>query len=239
MHFQHIGFAQSFSDLYHRRRVRKTKQRPSTADNDRKSITSFNRSVHATQSDGGLYEPRFFSDDESEGFRRSTDSRYSGTKSEGHVPRLAHSPPRTRNTGTQSPSPAPSLNRRPLYHYIRSKGTDSHSTFDCGVVPEITITPKQYIVPQQGAGHLARQSIQIFPTPVDELAPLTPAPPIMPFSRNGFSLSGEAEQRMSLARMIHDGGFVFHESKPAGRRDRIMQGLRRSFKSFFNLKGGR
>lgn len=140
---------------------------------------------------------------------------------------------------TRSPSPGNSLNRRPLYHYIRSQATDSHSTFDCGVVPEITIAPKQFIAPQQGTGHLARQSIQIFPTSVDELPPLTPAPPIMPFPRDGFSLSGEAEQKMSLARMIHDGRFIFHESKPTGRRDRIMQGIRRSFKSFFNLKDGR
>jgi len=54
--------------------------------------------------------------------------------------------------------------------------------------------------------------------------------------RNGFSLSGETEQRMSLARIVQDGEFVFHESKPARKRDRIMRGLRRSFKSFFNLK---
>lgn len=196
--------------------------------------------MQAPWSDGGLYESRsFFSDDESEGFRRSTDSRCSGAKSEGHIPQLAHDPPRTRRPIVQSPSPSPSLNRRPLYHYIRSKATTSQSTFDCGVVPELAISPKRYVTPQQGTGHLARQSNEAFPTPVDELSFPTSVPPIMPFSRNGFSLSGETEQRMSLARVVHDGQFVFHENKPARKRDRIMRGLRRSFKSFFNLKADR
>jgi hypothetical protein len=40
---------------------------------------------------------------------------------------------------------------------------------------------------------------------------------------------------MNLARVVRDGQFVFHEGKPR-KRDRIMQGLRRSFKSFFNLR---
>lgn len=218
--------------------MRNKKQLLSAVDNTRKSITSLNRSVHAPWSDGGLHESRsFFSDGESEGFRRSTDSQHSGTKSEGHVPRLARSPPRTRNTVTQSPSPAPSLNRRPLYHYIRSKGTDSQSTFDCGVVSEITIAPERHIAPQQGASHLARQPTGAFPAFVDEINLPTSDPPIMSL-RNGFSLSGETEQRMSLARIFQDGKFVFHESKtkPPRKRDRIMQGLRRSFKSFFNPK---
>jgi hypothetical protein len=213
--------------------VRDKKQRLSAVDNNRKSITSFNRSVHVPWSDGGLHKSRsFLSGDESEGFRRSTDSQFSGTKSEGHVPRFARNPPRTRNTVTQSPSPAPSLNRRPLYHYIRSKGTDSQSTFDCGAVPEITIAPKGRTAPQQGVSHLTRQSAG---TLVDELNLPTLGLPIMSL-RNGFSLSGETEQRMSLAKITQDGGFVFHESKPARKRDRIMHGLRRSFKSFFNPK---
>jgi len=71
---------------------------------------------------------------------------------------------------------------------------------------------------------------------VDELRFSTPIPPIMSFPGKGFSLSGETEQRMNLARVIHDGQFVFHESKPR-KRDRIMQGLRRSFKSFFGPSG--
>ena len=219
--------------------MRNKKQRLAAVDNNRKSITSFKRSLHLPWSDGGLHKSRsFFSDDESERFRRSTDSQHSGTKSEGHVPRLARNPPRTRNTVTQSPSPAPSLNRRPLYHYIRSKGADPQSTFDCGLVPEITITPEQHITPRQGASHLARQPTGAFQTFVDELRLPTSDLPIMSL-RNGFSLSGETEQRMSLARIVQDGGFVFHESKPGRKRDRIMRGLRRSFKSFFNLKADR
>jgi len=191
-------------------------------------------------SDGGVYESHSFSDVESEGFRRSTDSRRGGAKSEGHVSRIPHDPPRTRKPIVQSPSPSPSLNRRPLYHYIRSKATASQSTFDCGVVPELTITPRRYVTPHQGAGrHLDRQSTEAFPTPADELGFPTPVPPIMSFSRNGFSLSGETEQRMSLARMVHDGQFVFHENKPDRKRDRIMRGLRRSFKTFFNSKADR
>lgn len=217
--------------------MRNTGQRLSAVDNSRKSIISFDQSVHVPWSDGGHYESQpFFSDDESQGFRRSTDSRHSGTKSEGHVPRPARNAPRTRKAVVQSPSPAPSLNRRPLYHYIRSKETNSQSTFDCGVVPEITITPKRYITPQQGASHLAWQSTEAFPTSADELSLPTSVPPIVSLSRNGFSLSGETEQKMNLARVVHDGKFVFHESKPARKRDRIMQGLRRSFKSFFSSK---
>lgn len=236
--FQPTAFAQSLSDPCHGGRVCDKAQRLAAVNNNRKSVTSFNRSVHVW-SDGGLHESlSLFSDDESKGFRRSTDSGYSGTKSEGHVPRLARNPPRTRSTVSQSPSPAPSLNRRPLYHYIRSKGTDSQSTFDCGVVPEIKIAPERHIAPQQGASHPARQPTGAFSTFVEELCLPTSDLPIMSL-RTGFSLSGETEQRMSLARIAQDGGFVFQESKPARKRDRIMRGLRRSFKSFFNLKGDR
>ena len=219
--------------------MRNKKQPLAAVDKNRKSITSFNRSVHVPWSDGSLHESRsFFSDNESEGFRRSTDSQYSGTKSEGHVPRLARNSPRTRNTVTQSPSPASSLSRRPLYHYIRSKGTDSQSTFDCGVVPDTTIAPERHIAPRQDASHLARQPTGGSPTFAEELSFPTSDLPIMSL-RNGFSLSGETEQRMSLARIVQDGEFVFHESKPTRKRDRIMRGLRRSFKSFFNLKADR
>jgi hypothetical protein len=101
------------------------------------------------------------------------------------------------------------------------------------VVPEIT--PKRQVATQQGASHLAWQSTEAFPISVDELGLPTPVPSMMSFSRKGFSLSGETEQRMNLARMVHDGRFIFHEGKPR-KRDRIMRGLRRSFKSFFNSK---
>jgi len=204
--------------------------------NNRGSGISFNRSIHAPWSDDGhRYVSQPFSfDNESQRFRRSTDSRYSGTKSEGYTPRPARNPTRTRIATAQSSSPPPSFNRRPLYHYIRGKEATSQSTFDCGVVPEIM--PKRHIPPQQGASHLARRSIEASPAFVDELSLPTPIPPIMTFSKKGFSLSGETEQRMNLARIVHDERFVFHESKPPRKRDRIMRGLRRSFKSFFNSK---
>ena len=41
---------------------------------------------------------------------------------------------------------------------------------------------------------------------------------------------------MYLAKISHDGRFIFHESKPSKKRDRIMRGLRRSFKNFFSHK---
>ena len=225
--------AQSFPNPYHQGRVRNKKRRPSAVDDNRNSIISSNRSTHAHWSDNGLHEFQSFSDDETQGYSRSTDSRYSGTKSEGHIPRSTGNPTRTRKTFVQSPSPPPSFNRRPLYHYIRSGASTSQSTFDCGVVPEVT--PKPHIAPQQGVSHLARQS-EVIPTSVGEPSLPTSIPPITSFSRNGFSLSGETEQRMNLARIVHDDRFVFHESKPSRKRDRLMRGLRRSFKSFFNSK---
>lgn len=225
-------------DPYHGGRVR-SKKRLSTinVDNNHGSIASLNRSVHTPRSDDGqAYESRsFFSDDELQGFRRSTDSRGSGTKSEGHVPRLAHNPIRTRNTAVQSLSPSPSFHRRPLYHYIRTKASDSQSTFDCGAVPEIP--PKRSVTPQHGAGHLSQRPMSPACTDERSRSPLVPS--IASFSRKGFSLSGETEQRMDLARVIHDGRFIFHESKPPRKRDRIMRGLRRSFKSFFSNKADR
>lgn len=232
---QPTTFTQAFSDPYYRGRVRNKKQRLSVVDNNRDSITSFNRSAHIPRSDDGLgSESRsFFSDDESQGFRGSTGFRYGETKSEGHVSRLAHNSIRTRKAAAQLSSPPPSLNRRPLYHCIRNKTSASQSTFDCGVVPEITSMPR--INPQLGASRLAWQFTETFPAFVDELAFSPPIPSIPPFSKKGFSLSGEIEQRMNLARVLHDGQFAFHESKPR-KRDRIMRGLRRSFKSFFNSK---
>lgn len=230
--------AQSFCDPYRGRPVHHRKKCLSTVrvSNNRGSLVSFSRSAYLPWSDDGhAYESQsFFSDDESQGFRSSTDSRWSGTKSEGHVPRLARSPIRTKNTTDQSPSPPPSFHRRPLYHYIRNKASASQSTFDCGAVSEIT--PRRPVTPQNGAGHLAQQSGEVYPPFVDELNFPALVPPITSFSKKGFSLSGETEQRMDLARMAHDGRFIFHESKPTKKRDRIMRGLRRSFKSFFNLK---
>jgi len=223
------------SDPYHRGRMRNKKSRLSAFINGRNSTISFNRFTHAPWSDDGLrYGSQPFSDDESQGFRRSTDFRHSGTKSEGYVSRRACNPTRTRTTAAQSSSPPPSFNRRPLYHYIRDQAATPHSTFDCGAVPDIT--PKRHIPPQQGASHLAWQPTEAFPLSVYELNFPTPVLPAMSFSKKGFSLSGETEQRMNLARMVHDGQFVFHENKPPRKRDRIMRGLRRSFKSFFNLK---
>ena len=215
--------------------MRNRKQLLSALDDNHDSVTSFHRSAYTPWSDGGLgSESRsLFSDDESQGFRGSIGSRYGGTKSEGHVSRLAHNPTKTRRTAAQSSSPPPSFNRRPLYHYIRNKTSASQSTFDCGVVPEIM--PRPRVGPQQGASHLALQFTEAPPTSADELISPTPAPPTMLFSRKGFSLSGETEQRMNLARVVHDGRFVFHESKPR-KRDRIMRGLRRSFKSFFDCR---
>ncbi|KAF9647889.1 hypothetical protein BDM02DRAFT_3129468 [Thelephora ganbajun] len=225
----------SFSDPYHGGRLRNRKQRLSAVDDSRDSIVSFNRSAHVPWSDDGHgYESQSFSDDESQGLRRSTDSRCSGTKSEGHVPRLARNPTRTRKTVVQLSSSPPSFHRRPLYHYIRNKASTSQSTFDCGAVPEITL--KRPITPQHGAGHLTWQSTEASSTYVDELSLPTLVPPITSFSRKGFSLSGETEQRMDLEKIVHDGRFVFHENKPTRKRDRIMRGLRRSFKSFFNTK---
>lgn len=229
---QPIASTQPFCDPHHGERVRHRKQRLSTVsvDNNRGSIVSFDRSAHILWSDDGhAYEsPSSFSHDQSRGFRRSTDSRMSGTKSEGHVPRLARSPTRRSNTVVQSSSPPPSFHRRPLYHYIRNKASDSQSTFDCGAVPEVTS--------QHGAGHLSRKSTEVSPVYADELSHSPLVPSIASFSRKGFSLSGETEQRMDLARMVHDGRFIFQESKPTRKRDRIMRGLRRSFKSFFNHK---
>lgn len=218
--------------------MRLKKQRLSTvnAGSIRGSIESFNRSAHIPWSDDGhAYESQpFFSDDEAQGFRRSTDSRLSGTKSEGHVPRVARSPTRMRNTVVQSPSPPPSFHRRPLYHYIRNKASDSQSTFDCGAVPEVA--PPRSITPLHGGSCLSRQSTGTSPASFEELSRSSLVPPIASSPRKGFSLSGETEQRMDLARVVHDGRFIFHESKPARKRDRIMRGLRRSFKSFFNHK---
>jgi hypothetical protein len=228
---------QSSPGPYRRGRMRNRKQRLPTVDSTRTSTISSNRPARIPRSDGGHgNEPQsFFSDGESQGFRRSTDSRHSGTKSEGHVPRPARHPTRMRKAAAQSLSPPPSLSRRPLYHCIRNKASTSQSTFDCGVVPEII--PKRHITitPQQGASDLTWRSADAFPGSTDELGLPTPTPPIMCFSKNGFSLSGETEQRMNLARVVRDGQFVFHEGKPR-KRDRIMQGLRRSFKSFFNLR---
>lgn len=218
--------------------MRHRKQRLSTvrASNNRSSLVSFNRSAYLPWSDDGhAHESQsFFSDDESQGFRSSTDSRRSGTKSEGHVPRPARSPIRMKNTTDHSPSPPPSFHRRPLYHYIRNKASTSQSTFDCGAVSEIT--PRRPVTPQDGAGHLTQQPGEVHSPFADELNFPALVPPTTSFSRKGFSLSGETEQRMDLARMVHDGRFIFHESKPTRKRDRIMRGLRRSFKSFFNLK---
>jgi len=211
------------------------KQRPSTVCNNRNSLISSNRSTCTPWSDDGLGDgSRSFFSDEPQGFRGSIDSRYSGTKSESYVSPPLRTPPKTRQTATQSPSPSPSFARRPLYHHIRSKPATSQSTFDCGVVPEIA--PKRHITPQQDAIHRARPSTKGFPAAVDELRFSTPIPPVVSFSGKGFSLSGETEQRMNLARVVHDGRFVFHESKPR-KRDRIMRGLRRSFKSFFGPQG--
>ena len=229
--FQPSTFSQLLFDPYHRGRVRNRKQRPSAVCNNRNSLISFNRSARTPWSDDALGNDSrsFFS--EPRGSCGSTGSRHSGTKSEGYVSRPAHNPPMTRQTATQSSLPLPSLStRRPLYHRIRSKPATSQSTFDCGVVPEIT--PRRHINPQQDASYRARQSAKEFPAAVNELRYSTPIPPIMSFSGKGFSLSGETEQRMNLARVFHDGRFVFHESKPR-KRDRIMRGLRRSFKSFF------
>lgn len=238
---QPTASAQPLHDPYYGGQVRHKRQRLSTAkaDDNRGSMISFDRSAHPPWSDDGhAYESQsFFSDDESQGFRRSTDSRCSGTKSEGHVPRLVHSPARMRNTIGQSPSPPPSFRRRPLYHQIRNKSFASQSTFDCGAVPEIS----RPVTPQHDAGHPALPSTRTPPTCIEELRVDEPSlpmlvPSIASFSRKGFSLSGETEQRMDLARIVQDGRFVFHENKPIKKRDRIMRGLRRSFKSFFNSK---
>ena len=216
--------------------MRHRKQRPSASnvDSNRGPITHFSQPAPVTRSDDGHASgsQTFFSDFEPH--RRSTDSRYSGAKSEGHVPRFTHSPTRTTSARVQSSSPPSSFNRRPLYHYIRSTTPTSQSAFDCGVVPEIT--PKRSTTPQHGVGHLSRQSIGAFPTYVSERSLPARVPSIASFSRKGFSLSGETEQKMDLARMSHDGRFVFHESEPPKIRDRIMRGLRRSFRSFFNSK---
>lgn len=226
-------------DPYHGALARHKEQRLSTVnfDNNRGSTTSSNRSAHILRSDDGHeYESQsFLSNGDPQGFRRSSDSRRSGTKSEGHVPRLARSPTRTRNTD-QSSSPPPSLHRRPLYHYIRSRASDSHSTFDCGAVPGIT-PPTRPTTPQESASHFSRQSAEASPVHVDECRSRSSfAPSIAPPSRTGFSVSGETEQRMYLAKISHDGRFIFHESKPSKKRDRIMRGLRRSFKNFFSHK---
>ena len=232
---QPTAFAQSPYDPYYWGRVRNRKQRPSAIDNNHDSITSLNRSIYTPWSDGGLGgESRsFFSDDESQWFYDSSGFRYGGTDGEGHVSQPAHNPIGTRKPVARSSSPPPSLNRRPLYHYIRNKTPTAQSTFDCGVVPEIT--PKQHIPPQQYANRLVQQPTAAFPPSVDELGFLTPALPIISSSRKGFSLSGETEQKMDLERKVHDGRFIFHEGKPR-KRDRIMRGLRR-FKSFFNSQG--
>ena len=232
---QPSAFPQLSPDPYHRGRVRNRKQRPSAVCNNRNSLISFSRSARTPWNDDELgNDSRSFFSDEPQEFRGSPDSRYSGTKSEGYVSRPALNPPKTRQTATQPSLPSPCLTRRPLYHHIRSKPVTSRSTFDCGVVPEIT--PKQHINTQQDASHRARQSVKEFPATVHEPRFSTPIPPIMSFSGKGFSLSGETEQRMNLARVVHDGRFVFHESKPR-KRDRIMRGLRRSFKSFFGPQG--
>jgi hypothetical protein len=235
---QSTASTQPFCDPSHGGRGLHKKQRLSAAnvDNNRGSIVSFNRSAYIPWSDDGhgCKSQSFFSDDEQRGLRRSSDSRRSGTKSEGHVPRLARSPTRTRNTVLSS-SPPPSLHRRPLYHYIRNKASDSQSTFDCGAVPGIT--PTRPTTPQDSASRCSRQSTEASPGFVDESRSRLPlAPSIAAFSRKGFSLSGETEQSMDLARIVRDGRFIFHESRPTSKRDRIMRGLRRSFKSFFNLK---
>jgi len=228
---QPSALAQSFPDPYHRERVRNRKQRPSAVENNRNSLISSNRSACSPWSDDGLgNESRSFFSDEPQRSRGSTDSRHSGTKSKGHVSRPAHNPARTRQTVTQPSSPSPSPSRRPLYHHIRNKAPTSQSAFDCGVVSGTA--PERHMLPQQGASHHAWRPAEGFPVSVDGLRFPSPTPPIMSPPGKGFSLSGETEQRMNLARIVHDGRFVFHESKPR-KRDRIMRGLRRSFKSFF------
>lgn len=231
---------QPLYDPYHGGQLRHKGVRPPTpkADTNRGSIISFNRSAYLPWSDDGhAYESQsFFSDDESQGFRRSTDSRCSGTKSEGHVPRLAHSPTRMRSTIARSPSPPPSFHRRPLYHHIRNRSSTSQSTFDCGAVPEIS----RPVTPQHGASHPAQPPTRAAHARVDEIrVDELRLPSIASFSGKGFSLSGETEQKMDLARIVHDGRFIFHENKPTRKRDRIMRGFRRSFKSFFNSKSDR
>ena len=231
---QPLAFPQLLHDPYHRGRVRNRKQRPSAVCNNRNSLISLNRSTCIPWSDDGLgTESRSLFSDEPQRFRGSIDSRYSGTKSEDYVSRPARTPPK-RQTATHSPLPPPSFTRRPLYHHIRNKPDTLQSTFDCGVVPEIA--PKRHISPKEDAIHRARQPAKSFPAAVEEQRFSTPIPPVVSFSGKGFSLSGETEQRMNLARVVHDGRFVFHESKPR-KRDRIMQGLRRSFKSFFGPQG--
>jgi hypothetical protein len=234
---QPAAFSKSISNPRRRGRMRNRKQRSSgfNPDENHDSMVSLNQFARLPWSDDEhAYESRsFFSDCEPQGFRRSTDSRCSGTKSEGHVPRLARSPTRTRRSVEQSPSPPPSFHRRPLYHYIRNKASTSQSTFDCGAVPEIT--PKRPMTPH-GAGHLSWESTKASPSCVYELNRPRLVPSITSFPRTGFSLSGETEQRMSLARVVHDGRFIFHQIEPTRKRDRIMRGLRRSFKSFFGAK---
>lgn len=234
---------QPFSDPYHRGQMGNRKRRLSAVDANRDFLISSKRSAHVAWSDDGLgsESQSCFSDDESQGFCRSTDSHYSGTKSEGHFPWPSRNPTRMRKAVVQSSSPAPSFtssftpsfSRRPLYHLIRGGASASRSTFDCGVVPEIT--PKRHIAPQRGGNPLAWHTTEGFHALVDESDFPTSVPPIMSLSSGGFSLSGETEQRMNLARVVHDGRFVFHEGKPK-KRDRIMRGLRRSFKSFFGSK---
>ena len=228
---QHASNLRSLSGSPRGRRVQNGKQRLFNVDVDSSSITPFNRFAHGSLSDNGhAYESKSsFSDNVPQRFRRSTDSRCTGTKSEGHVSRFACNPDRTRNTTNQSPFLPPSFHRRPLYHYIRNKTPTARSTFDCGAVPETAPIP-----PHRSAHHHdARQLSEIPSAYISELD----YPRVVALcSGKGFSLSGETEQRMKLARTVPDGRFIFHERGPTSKRDRIMRGLRRSFKGFFSSK---
>lgn len=67
-----------------------------------------------------------------------------------------------------------------------------------------------------------------------------PTPHALKYSTKGFSVSGETEQRMNLARTSADGGgeYVFREAR-VGKRERwssTVKGITRGFRDIFRVR---
>jgi len=128
---------------------------------------------------------------------------------------------------------------RPLYHYIRNKSQPSCQTqtspFDSGVVHDSRLREGSRVQDK-----LAPE--EEIPTFSYQQSPAThgfdfaiPTRHALSYSSKGFSVSGETEQRMDLARKSDGGGYKFHEVR-VRRRDRIgnkVKEITRSFKELF------
>lgn len=121
---------------------------------------------------------------------------------------------------------------RPLYHYIRTNthALPSNSPFDSGVSHKAPERQVRQLLPDFEASHESPATRDY------EFA--IPTPHALSYSRKGFSVSGETEQRMDLARRKSDGhDYVFHESK-GRKRDRLsdtIRGLTKSLKGVFRV----